>query len=76
MEEGEPSALLMVMTIDVATVECSMLIPQKIALILYVLVFLNYVEKNSRMDLENIMLSEISQSEEDKCHMILLICEI
>ena len=28
------------------------------------------------MDLENIMLSEISQSEKDKYHMILLICEI
>ena len=28
------------------------------------------------MDLENIMLSEISQSEKDKCHMILFICRI
>ena len=28
------------------------------------------------MDLENIMLSEISHSEKDKYHMILLICEI
>ena len=28
------------------------------------------------MDLENIMLSEISQSEEDKYHMISLICGI
>ena len=28
------------------------------------------------MDLENIMLSEISQSEKDKYHMISLICEI
>ena len=28
------------------------------------------------MDLENIMLSEISQSEKDKYHMILLICGI
>ena len=27
-----------------------------------------------RMDLESIMLSEISQSEEDKYHVILLIC--
>ena len=30
----------------------------------------------SLMDLENIMLSEINQSEKDKYHMILLICEI
>ena len=29
-----------------------------------------------RMDLENIMLSELSQSEKDKYHMILLICGI
>ena len=28
------------------------------------------------MDLENVMLSEISQSEKDKYHMILLICGI
>ena len=28
------------------------------------------------MDLENIMLSEISQSEKNKCHMISLICGI
>ena len=28
------------------------------------------------MDLENIMLSEISHSEKDKYHMILLICEM
>ena len=28
------------------------------------------------MDLENIMLSEINQSEKDKYHMISLICEI
>ena len=28
------------------------------------------------MDLENIVLSEISQSEEDKYHMILLICGV
>ena len=28
------------------------------------------------MDLENIMLSEISQSEKDKCHMISIICGI
>ena len=28
------------------------------------------------MELENIMLSKISQSEKDKCHMILLICGI
>ena len=28
------------------------------------------------IDLENIMLSEISQSEKDKYHMISLICEI
>ena len=28
------------------------------------------------MDLEGIMLSEISQSEKDKCHMISLICGI
>ena len=28
------------------------------------------------MDLENIMLSEISQTEKDKCHMISLICGI
>ena len=28
------------------------------------------------MDLENIMLSEISQSEKDKYHIILLICGI
>ena len=28
------------------------------------------------MDLENIMLSEISQSEKDKCHIISLICGI
>ena len=30
----------------------------------------------ARMDLENIMLSEISQSEKDKYHMISLICGI
>ena len=30
----------------------------------------------SRMDLENIMLSEISQSEKDKYRMISFICEI
>ena len=28
------------------------------------------------MDLKNIMLSEISQSEKDKCHRISLICGI
>ena len=28
------------------------------------------------MELEDIMLSEISQAEKDKCHMISLICEI
>ena len=28
------------------------------------------------MDLENIMLSEISQAEKDKCHVISLICGI
>ena len=28
------------------------------------------------MDLESIMLSEISQSEKDKCHMMSLICGI
>ena len=28
------------------------------------------------MDLENIMLSEISQAEKDKYHMISLVCEI
>ena len=28
------------------------------------------------MDLENIVLSEISQSEKDKCHMISLTCGI
>ena len=30
----------------------------------------------ARMDLENIMLNEISQSEKDKYHVILLICGI
>ena len=29
-----------------------------------------------RMDLDNIMLSEVSQTEKDKCHMILLTCGI
>ena len=32
--------------------------------------------KTAWMDLENIMLSEISQSEKDKYHMISLICAI
>ena len=27
------------------------------------------------MDLEIVILSEVSQKEKDKCHMILLICE-
>ena len=36
----------------------------------------NFALCDSMVDLENIMLSEISQSEEDKYHMILLLCGI
>ena len=35
---------------------------------------LPFVKKE--MDLEGNMLSEISQAEKDKCHMVSLICEI
>ena len=36
----------------------------------------NFTLATAWMDLDNIMLSEISQSEKDKNHMISLICEI
>ena len=50
---------------------------------LYTVEYYLAIEKNeimpfaaTRMDLEMIILSEVSQTEKDKCHMISLICGI
>ena len=50
---------------------------------IYTMEYYSVIKKNemppfaaTRMDLEIIILSEMSQIEKDKCHMILFICEI
>ena len=50
---------------------------------IYTMTYYSAVKKNkmmpfaaTRMDLEIVILSEISQTEKDKCHMISLICGI
>ena len=51
---------------DIYTLECYSAIKKKTVLLL----------ATAWMDLENIMLSEISQSEKDKYHVISLVCGI